>query len=91
MSVTTKKVKYKQLHCLYSKKTLNQLGPLKAKDPEVESFLSRADQSHYGLATVNFKAVNDVWQHTGNTPANLNFQSQFLTEDQRRILLPQNK
>jgi hypothetical protein len=23
--------------------------------------------------------------------ANLNFQSQFLTEDQRRILLPQNK
>lgn len=91
MSVTTKKVKYKQLHCLYSKKTLNQLGPLKAKDPAVEWFLSLADQSHYGLATVKFKAVNDVWKHTGTTPENLNFQSQFLTEDQRQILLPQNK
>ena len=87
MGILAKKTQYKQLLCLYSKKTLNQLSPLKVSDPDVESFLAKADQEVYGVATVNFKVVDGVWQKTSSQPENLNFQPQFLTAEQRRTLL----
>ena len=80
--------RYKQLRCLYSKKTFNQLGPLKVNDPDMESFLARANQDQYGVAVVNFKIVNGVWHKTTCQPENLNFQRQFLTTEQAAVLLP---
>lgn len=91
MAILNKNIRYKQLHCLYSKKTLCQLGPLKARDPDLESFLSKADQAQYGTATVNFKITNNVWQVTGCTPEGLQFQPQFLTPEQSSILLKEGK
>ena len=89
MGILAKNTQYRQLRCLYSKKTLNQLGPLKVSDPDLESFLSKADQEQYGAATVNFKIVNGVWHKTSSSPADLKFQPQFLTREQQRVLLPE--
>lgn len=91
MAVLTKNIRYKQLYCLYSKRTLCQLGPLKARDPDLESFLSKADQSQYGTASVNFKITNDIWQIASCTPEGLRFQKQFLTSEQSSILLKEGK
>ena len=81
------KNQYKQLHCLYSKKTFNQLSPLKVSDSDLESFLARANQEQYGVAVVNFKQVNGVWHKTSCLPPELNFQRQFLTAEQAAVLL----
>ena len=89
MGILAKNTQYRQLRCLYSKKTMNQLGPLKVSDPDLESFLSKADQEQYGAATVNFKIVNGVWHKTSSSPEELKFQPQFLTREQRQILLPE--
>ena len=88
MAILNKKVQYKQLHCLYSKRTGDQLGPLKGTDPDLESFMAKADQSQYGVATVNFKITDGIWQLTRKTPESLNFKTQFLNDQQRKILLP---
>ena len=88
MGILAQKTQYKQLHCLYSKRTLCQLGPLKVSDPDLESFLQKADPEQYGVATVNFKITNGVWQKTSCSPENLQFQSQFLTREQQNVLLP---
>lgn len=88
MGILAKNTQYRQLHCLYSKRTLCQLGPLKVSDPDLESFLSKADPDQYGVATVNFKIVNGVWQKTSSSPAELKFQPQFLTREQQSVLLP---
>ena len=88
MGILAKNTQYRQLRCLYSKKTLNQLGPLKISDRNLESFLSKADPDQYGVATVNFKIVNGVWQKTSSSPEELKFQPQFLTREQQSVLLP---
>lgn len=88
MGILNKNVRYKQLHCLYSKKTFRQLSPLKVSDPDLESFLSKADPAQYGTAAVNFKITNGVWEKTSCSPENLILQSQFLSEEQRSVLLP---
>lgn len=88
MAILNKKVQYKQLHCLYSKRTGDQLGPLKVNDPDLNSFLAKADQSQYGVASVNFKITDGVWQLTRKIPESLNFKTQFLNDQQRKILLP---
>lgn len=88
MAILNKKVQYRQLHCLYSKRTGDQLGPLKVNDPDLNSFLAKADQSQYGVATVNFKIIAGVWHLSSKTPETLNFKPQFLTKLQRQVLLP---
>ena len=88
MSILNKNIRYKQLHCLYSKRTLCQLGPLKVSDPDLESFLQKADPEQYGVTTVNFKIINGVWHKTSCSPENLQFQAQFLTKEQQNVLLP---
>ena len=88
MAILNKKVQYKQLHCLYGKRTGNQLTPLKATDRDLESFMAKDDQNQYGVATVNFKITDGVWQLTRKTPESLNFKTQFLNDQQRKILLP---
>lgn len=87
MAVLAKNTQYRQLHCLYSKKTFRQLSPLKVSDPDLESFLQKADPEQYGVATVNFKITNGVWQKTSCSPENLQFQAQFLTKEQQSVLL----
>ena len=87
MGILAKNTQYRQLRCLYSKRTLCQLGPLKVSDPDLESFLSKADQEQYGVATVNFKIVSGVWQKTGCSPPALKFQRQFLSKEQAAVLL----
>ena len=88
MAVLHKNIRYKQLSCLYSKITKNQLGPLKVSDPDLESFMQKADPEQYGVATVNFKITNGVWQKTGSQPDDLKFARQFLTREQAAVLLP---
>lgn len=87
MSPKARKIQYKQLTCLYNKKTNNQLSQLKTSDPDVESFMAKADPEVYGVATVNFKLINGTWQKTSSQPENLNFQRQFLTAEQAASLL----
>lgn len=87
----SKNIQYRQLFCLYSKRTMSQLGPLKSRDPDLESFLSKADQTQYGTATVNFKITNNVWSVMSCNPEGLKFQPQFLTDQQQSILLPEEK
>lgn len=87
MGILAKKTKYKQLTCLYNKKTNNQLSQLKTRDPDVEEFMSKADPEVYGVATVNFKLIDGAWQKTSSQPENLNFQRQFLTAEQAASLL----
>lgn len=87
MGVMANKTRYKQLQCLYSKRTGNQLGPLAVADAELADFIARADPAQYGIATVNFKEQNGVWVKTSSTPGQINFLPQFLTAEQRKILL----